>query len=75
MAEPGQGTEFLLEFQQVGTYVKVTAVDPVTGTEASITGPASAGQAILGRNAVNKLKYVLRKKAGQRAVPRKGIEV
>ena len=70
------GGEYLLEFHQVGAYVKVTAVDPVTGVEASITGPATAGESILGRNAVNKLKYVLRKRAEQAGQPpRKGIEV
>jgi hypothetical protein len=49
----------LLEFQQIGHAVKVTAVDPKTLTEVSIVGPASAGEAALGRNAINKLRYVL----------------
>lgn len=70
--------EYLLEFHQIGSYVKVSALDPATGTEVSITGPASAGEGILARNAVNKLKYVLRKKAGDEPPPattRRGIEV
>ncbi len=66
--------EYLIEFHQVGAFVKVSAIDPVTGTEVSITGPANAGEAILSRNAVNKLKYVLRKNAGE-PPKRPGIEV
>ena len=76
MAGRRHGGEYLLEFQQVGAYVKVSAIDPATGTEVSITGPASAGEAILGRNAVNKLQYVLKKRAGEASpAARKGIEV
>ncbi len=51
--------EYLLEFQRVRNTVKVTAVDPITGTEASIVGPANAGRAYLSRTAVNKLIYVM----------------
>lgn len=69
--------EYLLEYRQIGAYVKVTAIDPATGVEAAITGPATAGQAILARNAVNKLEYVLRKRAGAglNSTGRRGIEV
>ncbi|MDE1147915.1 MAG: hypothetical protein PW843_15035 [Azospirillaceae bacterium] len=51
-----------LQFQRVGPVVKATAIDPVTGTEVSVQGPASTPQAALGRLAVSKLKYVLSKK-------------
>lgn len=74
MTRGRHGAEYLLEFHQVGAYVKVSAIDPVTGTEVSITGPASAGEAILGRNAINKLQYVLKKRASTAPTPRKGIE-
>ena len=47
--------EFLLEFRRVGNAVKVSAIDPITGTEVSITGPASIGEAELSLNACNKL--------------------
>lgn len=53
------GREVLLEFQQVGGAVKVTALDPVTQIEVSIQGPATAGEAALGRTAIAKLEYVL----------------
>ncbi len=55
--------EVLLEFQQVGSAVKVTAVDPVTQVEVSIQGPASAGEAALRRTAIAKLRYALSRNA------------
>lgn len=57
------GDEILIEMYQVGNSVKVSAVDPVTGVEVSIVGSPSAGEETLKRNAVNKLRYVLRKRA------------
>ncbi|MEX2454743.1 MAG: hypothetical protein WD470_08560 [Rhodospirillaceae bacterium] len=54
--------EIILEFQQIGNAVKVTAVDSATLVEVSIVGPASAGQKVLKRNAINKLRYVLFKR-------------
>ncbi|MCF6195111.1 MAG: hypothetical protein L3J50_00295 [Emcibacter sp.] len=56
----GEG-EYLVEFIQVGSYMKVSAVDTVSGREVSIVGPASASRNQLSRVAVNKLKYVLAK--------------
>ena len=55
-------TGFLIEYQVLGNSVKVSAIDPVTLTEVSIIGPATAGEEQLARNAVNKLKFVLAKK-------------
>lgn len=54
-------TEILIEFVQIGQTVKVTAVDPLTGTEASIVGDPAAGQEQLKKLAVKKLKYVMGK--------------
>lgn len=53
--------QYLVEFIQVGVSVKVSAVDPVSGREVSIIGPASASRDQLTRVAVNKLEYVLAK--------------
>ena len=53
--------DVLIEFQPVGNIVRVSAIDPVTNTEVIIQGPASAGKAVLARNALAKLNYVLRK--------------
>lgn len=62
--EQFENREYLLEFQQVGRYVKVSAVDPVTNVEVSIVGDAAATKAELQRVAVARLEYVLRKKLG-----------
>ena len=59
--------EIIFEFQRVGGYVKVSAVDTLTSAEVSIVGPPSAGQVQLERLAAQKLEYVLQKRAaGQR---------
>ncbi|MGE5145992.1 MAG: DUF6898 family protein [Candidatus Eiseniibacteriota bacterium] len=62
-----QDEEVLLEFHQIGSVVKVSAVDPVTLTEVSISGPASAGEQALKQAAIRKLRYVLARAKGQRA--------
>ncbi len=62
MAETGR--DVILEFQNIGNSVKVTAIDPVTLVEVSIVGSTSAGRQALGRVAVRKLEYVLAKRAG-----------
>ena len=77
--QPVDGTEFLLEFRRIGNAVKVSAIDPITGTEVSISGPANIGEAELSLNACNKLRYVLRKKFGgsgetARATRERGIK-
>jgi len=62
-----QTREIIFEFQRVGGYVKVSAVDTLTSAEVSIVGPPSAGQVQLERLAAKKLEYVLAKRAaGQR---------
>ena len=53
--------ETIFEFVRVGAAVKVTAVDPATGTEATIVGDPAAGEAALRRLARQKLDYVLAK--------------
>lgn len=55
--------EVLFEFQRVGTYLKVMAIDPVTATEVSVVGPASGSLELLKRTAINKLKFVLQREA------------
>lgn len=59
MAQDSEG--YLVEFIQIGSSVKVSAVDPVSGREVSIIGPSNATRDHLTRTAVNKLKYVLAK--------------
>ena len=66
MADPATGREVLVEFQQIGNAVKVTAMDTKSMVEVSIMGPATAGEEILKRNVINKLNYVLSKKDKQK---------
>jgi hypothetical protein len=54
--------EILFEFIVQGTVVKVTAIDSATGEEASIVGPAGAARTALQAAALQKLRYVQRKK-------------
>ena len=52
----------IFEFSAVGNAVKVFAVDPDTGLEVSIVGPANAGEEALRRTAMSKLRYMLDKR-------------
>ncbi|WP_146002636.1 DUF6898 family protein [Telmatospirillum siberiense] len=54
--------EVLIEFRRIGNSVKVSAIEPVTNTEVSIVGPATAGEHALRMAAIQKLRYVLAKK-------------
>ncbi|MGA9657493.1 MAG: hypothetical protein WBQ60_00125 [Asticcacaulis sp.] len=51
-------SEIYIEMQRNGAYLKVTAVDPVTGEEASAMGPASDPEGVK-RLAILKLKNLL----------------
>ena len=57
--------EVLIEVRRVGNAVKVTALDPVTLTEATIVGSPRDGEEVLKRTVVAKLRYVLNKSASQ----------
>lgn len=54
--------EYLIEIVTVGGYSKASALDPVTGTEVSVMGPASSADGSLKAAAVAKLEYVLKKR-------------
>ncbi len=56
--------DVIYEFIEMGNVVKVTAIDPDSGTEAAIVGASSATRQVLQHNALRKLKYVLAKRAG-----------
>ncbi len=60
--KPTKLGEVLFEFIPQGAYIKVCAVDPVTRIEVSIVGDPRAGKQRLEQIALNKLRYVLRKK-------------
>lgn len=55
----------LFEFRRIGAYVKVSAIDAVSGVEISIVGDAMAGEWRLKQTALRKLEYVLAKQAGK----------
>ncbi len=61
-AERGDG-EVLFEFQRVGSYLRVTAIDAKTGVEVTVAGPATGSQELLKRTAINKLRFVQNKSA------------
>ena len=54
--------ELFIEIAQQGGFAKATAIDPATGLEASIVGPASAPRTALAEAARRKLDHLLRKK-------------
>ena len=56
--------EIYFEFQRIGNFVKVTAIDPVTLTEVSVTGAATATEHQLKQLALRRLEFVLAKKRG-----------
>ncbi|SDG91461.1 DUF6898 family protein [Roseospirillum parvum] len=55
------GRQVLFEFVYQGAYVKVSAIDPETGTEVSIVGDPTRGREALKWVAANKLAYVLKR--------------
>ena len=56
------GKEIFVEFIRQGNAVKATAIDPDSGLEASIVGPATAPQAALAEAARRKLEFLAKKK-------------
>ncbi len=58
--------EVLFEFRPVGRYVRVAAIDPITGIEVTMVGDITYGEEILKRIAIRKLKYVIAKRQKQK---------
>ena len=56
---PRRTGEIIVEFTAHGGFLMCAAVDVDTGTEATATGPVSAGRAALERIAMAKLKRAL----------------
>jgi len=61
MTEKINGREVIFEFFPVGGIMRVVAMDVATMTEISIQGPVNAGESVLRKNALMRLKYVLKK--------------
>lgn len=51
--------DVIFELLRVGHALKVSAVDPATGTEVSIVGDPAVGESALKRLAMRKLEYML----------------
>ena len=56
--------DYLIEFHQVGSYVKVSIMDPVSLTEVSMVAPATMPQGQMAQAAIRKLKYVIGRRNG-----------
>lgn len=62
--------EVLIEMRRLGDSVRVSAVCPETGLEATIVGPAAAGEAALAKAAADKLRWLKAKReTGDAAAP------
>lgn len=55
--------EVFFEFQRIGMYMKVSAIDGATGAEVSVAGPASGSRELLKRTALAKLRFVMQRDA------------
>ncbi len=64
--------DVIIEFYQVGAYVKVTAVDTATYTEVSIVGDPTRSEDALKRAAIRKLEYILERDRKAGGAPRGG---
>ena len=64
MSGHGGGREILIEFVIQGNVAKATAVDPISGMEACVVGPAGAARTALADAARRKLDYLMKKKSG-----------
>jgi hypothetical protein len=72
--------QVLIEFQVLGAYVKVSAIDPVSNTEVSLVGDAAAPRMHLEELVLRKLKRALNPPkspapAPPPASPRRGVIV
>lgn len=52
---------YIIEYHRIGRYVKVSAIDPITYTEVSITGDPKISKHMLSKIAVRKLQQRLEK--------------
>lgn len=66
MPRPPEDDGYILEIHTIGHYMKVSAIDPASGLEVSVMGPASAlSIEPLKRQAVAKLVKALKRNDSQ----------
>ena len=58
-------TEVLFEYVRQGASVKVTAIETETGIEAVIIVPANLSETQMQTKALQKLRYIMQKKADE----------
>ena len=58
------GRQIFIEFVIQGNVAKATAIDPASGIEACVMGPANAPKAALADAARRKLEFLMKKKDG-----------
>ena len=56
--------EIFVEFVILGNSLKATAIDPESGLEATVIGPANAPQSTMAQAARRKLEFMAAKKNG-----------
>jgi hypothetical protein len=56
--------EIFVEFVILGNSLKATAIDPESGLEATVIGPANAPQSAMAQAARRKLEFMAAKKNG-----------
>jgi len=54
--------EVLFEFYRVKNYVRITAIDPITGIEAIMVGNRKYSTELLKKLATQKLRYIIAKR-------------
>ncbi len=54
--------EIYVEFVILGNSLKATAIDPETGLEATVIGPANAAQSTMAQAARRKLEFMAKKR-------------
>lgn len=56
-------SQYIIEFQQIGRYIKVSAADPATCRETFVVVPAGKGiaKSDMSKLAVKKLEFILKK--------------
>lgn len=57
----------IIEYRRIGMLLRVAAIDPLSGTEVVIQGPATGDPAALRRLALRKLAWALDRAADRRA--------
>ena len=64
-------SEIVFEMRYVGRVVRITAIDPATGTEVISVGDAERSVEALKRVAARKLMYVLKRRRAQEIAARR----